>query len=173
MYFSLTFKLIFKIAILGQSVTATFIDKAVPADLEDCASKAECKDKDGQEIHAAAKSGNIEIIGLLLSRGFEVDSRDEKCTTPLMYTALNGHEGAFQMLIQNGADPSLKSNKGFSLLHSAAHGGNTSIINKLLSLGLDVDLKDLYGKTPLIIAIEKNNSDAVKLLLSKGVQKSA
>ena len=120
MYFSLTFKLIFKIAILGQSVTATFIDKAVPADLEDCASKAECKDKDGQEIHAAAKTGNIEIIGLLLSRGFEVDSRDEKCTSPLMYTASNGHEGAFQMLIQNGADPSLKSNKGYSLLHFAA-----------------------------------------------------
>ena len=120
MYFSLTFKLIFKIAILGQSVTATFIDKAVPADLEDCASKAECKDKDGQEIHAAAKSGNIEIIELLLSQGFEVDSRDGEGTTPLMYTALNGHEGAFQMLIQNGADPSLKSNKGYSLLHFAA-----------------------------------------------------
>ena len=107
MYFSLAFKLIFKIAILGQSVAATFINKTVPADLEDCVSKAECKDKDGQEIHAAAKSGNIEIIGLLLSQGCEVDLRDEEGTTPLMYTALNGLEGAFQMLIQKGANPSL------------------------------------------------------------------
>ena len=56
MYFSLAFKLIFKIAILGQSVTATFINKTVPAVLKVCVSKAECKDKDGQEIHAAAKS---------------------------------------------------------------------------------------------------------------------
>ena len=145
MYFSLAFKLIFKIAILGQSIAATFIDRAVPADLEDCVSKAECKDKDGQEIHAAAKSGNIEIIGLLLSQGFEVDSRDEKCTAPLMYTALNGHEGAFQMLIQNGADTSLKDKGGSRLLHFAAQGGNTSIINKLLSLGLDVDSRNNGG----------------------------
>ena len=152
MYFSLAFKLIFKIAILGQNNAATFIDKTVPADLEDCVSKAECKEEDGQEIHAAAKSGNIEIIGLLLSQGFEVDSRDEKCTTPLMYTALNGHEGAFQMLIQNGADPSLKDNGGFSLLHFAARGGNTSIITKLLSLGLDVDSRNNKGVTPLMSA---------------------
>ena len=66
-YFSLAVILIFKIVILGQSVMATFINKTVPADLEDCASKAEYKDKDGQEIYAAAKSGNIEIIELLLS----------------------------------------------------------------------------------------------------------
>ena len=128
MHFSLAVILIFKIVILGQSVAATFINKTVPADLGDCASKAEYKDKDGQEIHAAAKNKNSEIIELLLSQGFEVDSRDEEGTTPLMYVALSGYEGAFQMLIQNGADPSSKSNKGFSLLHYAAEGGNTSII---------------------------------------------
>ena len=91
----------------------------------------------------------------------------------LINAADQDKQNAFEMLIQNGADPSLKNNGGSSLLHFAAQGGNTSIINKLLSLGLDVDLKDLYGKTPLIIAIEKNNSDAVKVLLSKSVQKSA
>ena len=91
----------------------------------------------------------------------------------LINAADQDKQNAFEMLIQNGADPSLKDNGGFSLLHFAARGGNTSIINKLLSLGLDVDLKYLYGKTPLIIAIEKNNSDAVKVLLSKSVQKSA
>ena len=78
MYFSLAFILIFKIVILGQSVAAIFINKTVSVDLEDCASKAEYKDKDGQEIYAAPKSGNIKIIGLLLSQEFEVDSGTRK-----------------------------------------------------------------------------------------------
>ena len=77
-------------------------------------------------------------------------------------------QNAFDILIQNGADPSFKHNNGFSVLHCAAQGGNTSIINKLLSLGLDIKLKDVYGVTPLTRAIEKNNFDAVKCLISKG-----
>ena len=77
-------------------------------------------------------------------------------------------QSALEMLIQNGADPSLKDNDGNSLLHVAAQGGNTSIIKKLISLGLDIDSKDLSGKTPVIIAIDENNSEAAKFLISKG-----
>ena len=77
-------------------------------------------------------------------------------------------QNAFDILIQNGADPSLEDNDGSSLIHSAAEGRSTSIINKLLSLGLDIKLKDVYGVTPLTRAIEKTNFDAVKFLISKG-----
>ena len=48
-------------------------------------------------------------------------------------------QNAFDILIQNGADPSLEDIDESSLIHSAAEGGNTSIIIKLLSPGLDVD----------------------------------
>ena len=78
-------------------------------------------------------------------------------------------QNAFDILIQNGADPSFKDNNGFSVLHCAAQGGNTSIINKLLSLGLDIKLKDVYGVTPLTRAIGKNIFDAVKFLIAKGL----
>ena len=149
----------------------SILNETVPADSEDFDSKAEYKDKDGQELHAAAKTGCIQIIKLLLSQGFDIDSRDRNGDTPLMWTALYGHEGAFQMLIQKGADPSLKGNGGLSLLHFAANGGNPSIINELLSLGLDVHLKDVYGLTPLTRAIENSNSDAVKFFISKGALK--
>ena len=69
-----------------------------------------------------------------------------------MQTALYGQQFAFQMLLQNGADPSLKDNGGFSLLYYAAEGGNTSIINELLSLGLDIDSRRNNGVTPLMTA---------------------
>ena len=140
----LGFKFIFEIFPPGESVSS-ILNETVPADSEDFDSKSEYKDKDGQELHAAAKTGCIEIIKLLLSQGFDIDSRDRFGLTPLMWTALNGHEGAFQMLLQKGADPSLKYNSGRSLLHFAASGENTSIINELLSLGLDIDSRDNGG----------------------------
>ena len=71
-----------------------------------------------------------------------------------MTAAINDKQNAFDILIQNGADPSFKDNDGVSVLHCAAEGGNTSIINKLLSLGLDIKLRDVYGVSPLTRATE-------------------
>ena len=147
----LGFKFIFEIFPPGESVLS-ILNETVPADSEDFDSKSEYKDKDGKELHAATKTGCIEIITLLLSQGFDIDSRDRNGVTPLMQTALYGQQGAFQMLLQNGADPSLKDNGGFSLLYYAAEGGNTSIINELLSLGLDIDSRRNNGVTPLMTA---------------------
>ena len=89
-----------------------------------------------------------------------------------MYAAECPQQRAFQMLMQNGADPFLKDKDGSSLLHCAAQGGNISIINELLSLGLQIDSKDLSGKTPSTIATEFKNFEAVKFLLSKKALKS-
>ena len=137
----LGFKFIFEIFPPGESVSS-ILNETVPADSEDFDSKSEYKDNDGQELHAAAKTGCIEIIKLLLSQGFDIDSRDRNGVTPLMQTALYGQQGAFQMLLQNGA----------SLLYYAAEGGNTSIINELLSLGLGIDSRRNNGVTPLMTA---------------------
>ena len=132
------------------------------------------KDNDGSSLlHHAANGGNTSIIDELLSLGLDVDSRSSySSSTPLMYAAEWPQQRAFQMLIQNGADPFLKDKDGSSLLHCAAQGGNTSIINELLSLGLQIDSKDLSGKTPLTIATKFKNFEAVKFLLSKKAFKS-
>ena len=171
MYLFLGLKLIVEIFLPGQSVSS-ILNETVPTDSEDFDSKAEYKDKDSQEFHAATKTGCIKTIKLLLSQGFDIDSRDEESTTPLMYTALYGHEGAFQILKQNGADPSLKDNCGYSLFHKAAQGGNTSIINELLSRGLDVDSRNNGGVTPLMTAAIIDKPNAFQILIQKGVDPS-
>ena len=79
--------------------------KTVPADSKDFDSKAEYKDKDGQELQASAKMDALRPLSLLLSEGFDIDSRDRNGATPLMWTALYGQQGA------------LKVNGGFSLVH--------------------------------------------------------
>ena len=77
------------------------------------------------------KSGCIKTIKLLLSEGFDIDSKDRNGATLSMWTAFYGQQGAFQMLLQNGADASLKVNHGFSLVHCAVKGGN--IVDSLLT----------------------------------------
>ena len=68
----------------------------------------------------------------LLSLDLDVDLRTNDGVPRLMTSALKDKKNAFDLLIQNGADPSVKDNDGFSVLHSASKGGNASIIIKLL-----------------------------------------
>ena len=58
----------------------------------------------------------------LLPPSLDIDERNNDGVTPLMTADDFCRQIAFEMLIQNGADPSLKHNNGFSLLDFAAQG---------------------------------------------------
>ena len=58
----------------------------------------------------------------LLPLSLDIDERNNDGVTPLMTADDFCRQIAFEMLIQNGADPSLKHNNGFSLLDFAAQG---------------------------------------------------
>ena len=91
-------------------------------------------------LHCAVQGGNLSIINKLSSLGLDIDSRNGRFNrTPLMCAAADGKQSAFEMLIQNGADPSLKDVFHQNLLHFASQGGDMTIINKLLCLRLDID----------------------------------
>ena len=132
------------------------------------------KDNNGSSLlHFATRGENTSIINKLLSLGLDIDSRDTEGNTPLMYAAAFDKQRAFQVLIENGADPSLKGYRGFSLLHCAAQGGNPSIINKLLSLGLDIDSRsDLFYRTPLMHAAADGKQSAFEMLIQNGADPS-
>ena len=68
-----------------------------------------------------------------------------------MYAAADGTQSAFEMLIQNGADPSLKGHSHQNLLHFAAQGRDISIINKLSSLGLDINSRSLLMANKVLL----------------------
>ena len=123
-------------------------------------------------LHAAAENGKIQIIELLLSQGCHVDSRDREGVTPLMLAALHDEPSAFQMLLQNRADPSLKENDGLSLLHYAAKGGNTTIINNLLLLGVYIDSRTNAGVTPMMTAAFCDKQSAFQILIQNGADPS-
>ena len=128
-----------------------------PAEMKDC-----------NLLHSAAEGGDVSIIEMTLSRGFDVNSKDSLGRMPLMIAAAKGKKQAVDFLLSKGADPSLKTLTEKSLLHAAVEGGNLAIVETVLSLDIPVNSIDKDGLTPLMIAVSNNKLETLEFLLSNG-----
>jgi len=63
-------------------------------------------------LMAAAGSGHVETVRLLLAAGAEVNAQSKEGLTPLMDAALGGNAEVIDLLLHAGADPTLKSKAG-------------------------------------------------------------
>ena len=124
--------------------------------------------KDWNLLHSAAEGGDVSIIEMTLSRGFDVNSKDSLGRTPLMIAAAKGKKQAVDFLLSKGADPSLKTLTEKKLLHAAVEGGNVAIVETVLSLDIPVNSIDKDGLTPLMIAVSNNKLETLEFLLSNG-----
>ena len=125
-------------------------------------------------LHFASKSGNPDIIELLLlAHGHDIDSTTGQGVTPLMIGAGKGKLQAVTLLIGKGASPSLEDNNGWNSLHYASRSDNTDIIELLLlTHGPDIDSTTAKGSTPLMIASLYCKLQAVTFLIGKGASSS-
>ena len=119
-------------------------------------------------LHSASEGGDVSIIETMLSRGFDVNSRDSLGTTPLMVAAAKGEMQAVDFLLLKGADLSLTTDIGRNLLHAAVEGGNVAIVKRMFSQNIPIDSSDNDGVTSLMIAASKNDLQIVEFLLDKG-----
>ncbi|PFX12763.1 serine/threonine-protein phosphatase 6 regulatory ankyrin repeat subunit B-like [Stylophora pistillata] len=121
-----------------------------------------------ESMFVAAKSGNITRLENLLSRGHDVNSKDDNCVTPLRIAVLYRQSETVRYLLEKGADPFVKGNYKRNLLHLASYGGQVAIIDEMIKQGLDINSKDGNGDTPLILAAAFGGKKAVKYLLQRG-----
>ena len=115
------------------------------------------------------QTNQIEVIGLLIAAGSDIDERTIHGATPLMALANMPNfinERLLEALIQSGADPSARNNAGMTPLHYAASWGNMTVARFLIMNGAYVNARDNNDNTPLTIARQRNNSALVGLLLS-------
>ena len=76
---------------------------------------AGCKKKSAPTttpLHWAAKTGDVQRLGSLLSSGADVNATDENAWTPLHWVAHEGHKQAVELLISKEADINAKDNTG-------------------------------------------------------------
>ncbi|RWA03870.1 hypothetical protein EKO27_g11238 [Xylaria grammica] len=91
----------------------------------DTGSDPDTKYKDGSTLlHVASKTGNRELVGLLLEYGAYPDTPDDSGSTALHYAQ---HEEVVQLLLDYGANVQAQDNKNNTPLHLAAVSGAVEI----------------------------------------------
>uniref|UniRef100_A0A9L0T3D4 Inversin n=1 Tax=Equus caballus TaxID=9796 RepID=A0A9L0T3D4_HORSE len=100
-------------------------------------------------LHAAALSGHVSTVKLLLENSAQVDATDVMKHTPLFRACEMGHKDVIQTLIKGGARVDLVDQDGHSLLHWAALGGNADVCQILIENKINPNVQDYAGRTPL------------------------
>ncbi len=84
-------------------------------------------------LHYAVMKDNIALVGLMLQRGADVNSRTRSGTTPLHTAVLYGRLEVAQLLIEKGAEIDARSASGATPL-SIAEAANLKPLSRMLRL---------------------------------------
>ncbi|XP_071538837.1 transient receptor potential cation channel subfamily A member 1 homolog [Panulirus ornatus] len=102
----------------------------IPALLLQHGANVNAKDKDGNTpLHIAAREGKQDLCAILLEHqktdgaSPKVNIKNKKSMTPMHYAAQQGQIQVVELLIKEGANPSIKDNQKYFPLHHAADRG--------------------------------------------------
>uniref|UniRef100_A0A8C1ZLK0 Inversin n=1 Tax=Cyprinus carpio TaxID=7962 RepID=A0A8C1ZLK0_CYPCA len=120
----------------------------------------------GTALHAAALSGHVSTVRLLLEREAMVDPLDVMKHTPLFRACEMGHRDVILTLIKGF--PNLQDHAGRTPLQCAAYAGYINCMALLIQHDADPNIQDKEGRTALHWSCNNGYLDAVKLLLGCG-----
>nr|QQY02543.1 transient receptor potential cation channel 2 [Cryptocotyle lingua] len=147
------------LAILSKAVTITEMCIAWGADMSIQTIRGE------SVLHLAARSGNEQILQLLLDCGSLVNAIDHDRRTPIFCAVERNHPMLTEMLLQNGADINHLDKEEITPLLLAAKLGRLDICRVLFDHNASVDVEDKRWRTPLHLAVEGKHRDIVELVL--------
>ena len=89
--------------------------------------------------HWAALRGYINIVEMILDRGFDIHDKNNDGWTILHHASVSDHINIIEMLLERGSDINSKDNGGRTALHWAAIFGQMNAVELLLQRGIDID----------------------------------
>ena len=121
-------------------------------------------------LHCASIFGIDEIVaGLVEVGGCDINQRDCMGKTPLVWAAMNGHEGAVKILLGHGdVGPDRPDESSRTPLWWAACNGHEGVVKILLRRDhVNPDRPDMCGRIPLFLAAWNGHEGVAKLLLGR------
>lgn len=113
---------------------------------------AKNEEHDEAAIILAAKSGDAEMIALLINEGAQVNARDDEGRIALFYAEVISP--VFESLVAAGADTKAKDYEGNTILmYKVAGSPSAAEVEELLRLGIESDVKNLAGESALDFAV--------------------
>lgn len=121
------------------------------------------------DLHAAAADDDPAAIRELLSKGADIEARDERGRTALLVATHGNKVDAAKGLIDAGADVNAKDDIHDSPYLYAGARGHIEILEMTLEHGADLASINRYGGTALIPAAERGHVEAVRRLIDAGI----
>ncbi|KAK3189120.1 hypothetical protein Dsin_028681 [Dipteronia sinensis] len=127
----------------------------------------------GEELHAAARSGDLKSVQTILSSNpLSVNSRDKHSRTPLHLAAWSGQTEVVSYLCKQKADVGAAAMDDMGAIHFASQKGHIEVVRVLISSGASFKAFTRKGMTPLHFAVQGSNLELVKYLVRKGASLS-
>ena len=104
----------------------------------------------GNALQAAAYSGNVEAIQLLLDEGANVNEQGGEYGNALQAATYKGNLAAMQLLLDRGADVGAQGGKYGNALQAAASNGNVEAMRLLLGKARGVSVHELASSMNLL-----------------------
>ncbi|MYN40346.1 hypothetical protein GTP55_13270 [Duganella sp. FT109W] len=116
---------------------------------------------EAEQLHRAARDGNLSEISRLASEGFDIDAFDDLSRAPLHYAVEGDSYQAAQLLLELGANVNRHEEEliGETPLSLAVQGEYPEIVELLMAHGADPDIQGWVGLTARIRA-KKRRDDA-------------
>ena len=124
------------------------------------------------DLHRALLEGaHRRALALVSSRRFDINQRDERGGTPLIYAAMRGYPDLVENLLEIGANTASVNEAGFSALHVSSMNGKADTTQLLVDAGAALELVDSsFGATSLHMATQEGHCGVVEVLVRAGAR---
>jgi uncharacterized protein len=82
-------------------------------------------------LHYAAANGHLDVVRYLIEQHAYIDAESPNRTTPLMMAARQGQPTMVQLLVEEGADPTIRNDSGLTAADYARAAGDVRLSRRL------------------------------------------